>query len=180
MSECFKPTSILDCAVCNDEKGGCHSPLLTEAKLNKSFEDCVEDCSKCYQKYYCDTIPISTNNYMVDNKTRAIKPEYIPKIEEALKIKLYTKQIKFLLTGDYSVWDDSRQQGITTAKMIRMALSYDYGDLYINNFRNYTDRDSNETLYSDWFRNTFMELRQKLKNGGFDVIRVLNARGFEL
>ena len=96
--------------------------------------------------------------------------ETIPKIEKALGIKLYESQIQALVNNNYTLFT-GRRCGRTITYMIELALS-DGVALNIQDFRYYSDRDIRETNYTNWFRNEFMDVRDILRDNGFDVRQV--------
>lgn len=101
-----------------------------------------------------------------------IDEKLIPHIEKALGFKLYKKQIKVLINDDWSDFiPGRRQQGRTTAHMIRLALSKN--KLHIDKFNHYTDGFHGPS-YIGWYRYEFMELRDRLKRNGFKVVDVIS------
>ena len=96
--------------------------------------------------------------------------EAIPKIEKALGIKLYESQIEALINNNNTLFV-GRRCGRTITYMIKLALSEGVA-LNMEEFRYYSDRDSKETNYTDWFRHEFMNVRDILRDNEFDVRQV--------
>lgn len=99
----------------------------------------------------------------------------ITKIEKALRIKLYPKQIEYLLgTIKEPNYDIIRRTGKTTAFCIKLALS-DGIPLNLKKPESFSDAvycvgpDHKQRYSKDFFVPEFMKIRERLSECGFKV-----------
>jgi hypothetical protein len=102
-----------------------------------------------------------------------MKAKFIEHIEKALGFKLQDWQKDYILTGE-AVFPRGRRNGRTTAYCTRMALdpskTYTFPELL-----NYADGDHG-FAYPYWFRDKFLEIRDRLRDQGFEVCEVVKKR----
>jgi hypothetical protein len=91
------------------------------------------------------------------------------RIERALGFKLHGWQKDYILTGK-AVLPGGRRNGRTTAYCVRMAINtsktYTYRELLKN-----TDEYHGQ-FYPHWFRDKFLEIRERLERVGLKVCEV--------
>jgi hypothetical protein len=100
-----------------------------------------------------------------------ITKETIPLIEKALNIKLFDKQIDYLLNNG-SYWYGDRGSGKTTAYCIKLALS-DGEPLNVKKPFDFCD-SPNTIRYSQWFKRFFLDIWNSLKDAGLPVRELTN------
>lgn len=109
-----------------------------------------------------------------------ITEETIPLIEKALGFELYEPQKEYLLDEDrYKLRSSGRNTGKTTAYCIRLALS-EGEPLDLRKPWMFSDDwgvvSDTKQYARQFFRRFFMDIRDKLKESGFPVRKVLYGR----
>lgn len=104
-----------------------------------------------------------------------IDKKLIPAIENTLNIELYPNVIKYLTEDDYNIPYDGRRIGKTTAYIIKMVLDSSIEEIKLVDLLEgkYAD-EIWDYHYRDWFVREFMDVREKLKDSGFKVIKIRN------
>lgn len=101
----------------------------------------------------------------------------IVKIEKALGVKLFPNVVSYLTT-DKGEYFNSRGTGKTLAYCIKLALCKNR-EISLNDLKKGVYNDEyHGWQYNSFFTREFLKVRNKLKDYGFDVIKVTYCRRY--